>query len=511
MQVVPSPPSGPRVQRFSDFSASFSLRPRSKCQDIARGPPPSRTPGPFDAASGPAGDSSGSRRHADEHNGPRLRHLESARSSAPTLRVEHSTTNADAKTTNTRIDWKTRLSTRLARTARVGVAEWPVAAADAAATSSSGALRPLLLLRQRRIHRRHRPIGRKRRPVFCRACALATSGPRAFFPLVPASAPPPGDPPPPLVAADAPPRPAGPSARADVAAEEVAVKTPEAAEGFIEEYRKHPCLWNPDAADYMKHKPRFKAYEDIAKAMQYPGLDAASVRSKIKILRSCYISSRKQIASKAGTSTPHKPVDWFWAADSFLHDVIRLGFNEPDSINDEYRYLKQNFNTNDPTPDNRIYLELDDDQLMAIENGEMSIEEIAAKAEAAAASQQQRASIRQTPKPTPQRKPKNSNSAQTPARATPARQADKQVERKTQKKPSAEEKGEEVQSAESEPEDEFDVFGRCVAFQLKALPVDMALDLESQIHTLITKKRMDLLRKNKLHTHSQSDPAFAAV
>ncbi|BES87784.1 Alcohol dehydrogenase transcription factor Myb/SANT-like [Nesidiocoris tenuis] len=342
---------------------------------------------------------------------------------------------------------------------------------------------------------------------------------------------------------------------------------------FIEEYRKHPCLWNPDAADYMKHKPRFKAYEDIAKAMQYPGLDAASVRSKIKILRSCYISSRKQIASKAGTSTPHKPVDWFWAADSFLHDVIRLGFNEPDSINDEYRYLKQNFNTNDPnntdqaeiffgadmpvsstvevfdsahddiigeeitddaddetpsvnqnnavsikteaaeddTPDNRIYLELDDDQLMAIENGEMSIEEIAAKAEAAAASQQQRASIRQTPKPTPQRKPKNSNSAQTPARATPARQADKQVERKTQKKPSAEEKGEEIQSAESEPEDEFDVFGRCVAFQLKALPVDMALDLESQIHTLITKKRMDLLRKNKLHTHSQSDPAFAAV
>ncbi|KAF6206206.1 hypothetical protein GE061_017435 [Apolygus lucorum] len=36
------------------------------------------------------------------------------------------------------------------------------------------------------------------------------------------------------------------------------------------------------------------------RSMNYPGLDAASVRSKIKILRSCYISSRKQIASKAG-------------------------------------------------------------------------------------------------------------------------------------------------------------------------------------------------------------------
>ncbi|KAF6206515.1 hypothetical protein GE061_017748 [Apolygus lucorum] len=214
---------------------------------------------------------------------------------------------------------------------------------------------------------------------------------------------------------------------------------------FIEEYRKHPCLWDPGDPQYMKHAPRFRSYEEIARSMNYPGLDAASVRSKIKILRSCYISSRKQIASKAGTSTPHKPVDWFWAADSFLHDVIRLGFSEPKDIGNEYRYLKAQFDTpinqnssaseaeiyfgsdmpvsstvevieeqanyveeempqSQPVKpvnvktevveetrlgDNSIYLELDDEQLMAIENGEMSIEDVTARAEAAASQHQQ--------------------------------------------------------------------------------------------------------------------------
>ncbi|BES95910.1 Alcohol dehydrogenase transcription factor Myb/SANT-like [Nesidiocoris tenuis] len=247
-------------------------------------------------------------------------------------------------------------------------------------------------------------------------------------------------------------------------------------------YEKQSVLWDFDHVKYSNQAARLAAYKAMVKELKIPGINVRTVKKKIRTLRNRYSAKMLTLCQLKALNKPFPPLpNWFHVADSFLRDQTRLknpntlteslylppkskdapfkiprtggadyysdGPASADDVDDD---MDDTGKDNEDDNEESIYLELDDAQLMAIENGEMSIEEVAAKAEQAAKLQRRGG------------KPANDEHAD---------------------------------GSDDENSNEFDAFGRCVALQLKTLPLDAALELETQIHSLITKQRLAYLRQ----------------
>jgi hypothetical protein len=64
---------------------------------------------------------------------------------------------------------------------------------------------------------------------------------------------------------------------------------------FVEEYGKHPCLWDPENQEYKNKQSRDAALQKIVTAMDLEEFDISAARKKIRIIRSTYWNKRTKI------------------------------------------------------------------------------------------------------------------------------------------------------------------------------------------------------------------------
>ena len=92
---------------------------------------------------------------------------------------------------------------------------------------------------------------------------------------------------------------------------------------FVEEYYKHPCLWDATHRHYKDRDERSGAMSSIVSAMDINGFDISEARRKLKSIRTTYFMEKKKIAnsrrSGAGAARVYWPkLAWFNVADQFL-------------------------------------------------------------------------------------------------------------------------------------------------------------------------------------------------
>jgi hypothetical protein len=57
---------------------------------------------------------------------------------------------------------------------------------------------------------------------------------------------------------------------------------------FVQEYGKHPWLWDPENKEYKNKQSRDAALQNIVTAMDLEEFDISAARKKIRIVRSTY-------------------------------------------------------------------------------------------------------------------------------------------------------------------------------------------------------------------------------
>lgn len=93
---------------------------------------------------------------------------------------------------------------------------------------------------------------------------------------------------------------------------------------FVEEYHRHPCLWDTAHKHYKIRDKRTEAMSRIVSAMNIDGFDLQEARRKMKIIRSTYLLEKKKIfikSKRSGGGTAEgctSKLAWFSLADEFL-------------------------------------------------------------------------------------------------------------------------------------------------------------------------------------------------
>ncbi|XP_049876182.1 uncharacterized protein LOC126373875 [Pectinophora gossypiella] len=94
---------------------------------------------------------------------------------------------------------------------------------------------------------------------------------------------------------------------------------------FVRMYLKHECLWNPDHPSYKMRHVREKAYYAISsefKAATSKNLSVPEVKVKIKNLRTTYCQQVHKILQKSGPDSMYEPsLVWFHEMDRCLKHI----------------------------------------------------------------------------------------------------------------------------------------------------------------------------------------------
>ncbi|XP_075980325.1 uncharacterized protein LOC142979348 [Anticarsia gemmatalis] len=94
---------------------------------------------------------------------------------------------------------------------------------------------------------------------------------------------------------------------------------------FVKIYLRHECLWNPAHSGYKLRYQRGKAYTDISaefKAATMKSLSVPEVKMKIKNLRTTYVQQVHKILSKSSPDAIYEPsLVWFHEMDRCLKHI----------------------------------------------------------------------------------------------------------------------------------------------------------------------------------------------
>lgn len=93
---------------------------------------------------------------------------------------------------------------------------------------------------------------------------------------------------------------------------------------MIIEYEKREYLWNPVSEHYKNKKIREQGYIEIINALSLVDVSVKELKNKIKNIRSSYSVELKKIraARKAGAHAYRPSVTWFEHADRFLRAIV---------------------------------------------------------------------------------------------------------------------------------------------------------------------------------------------
>lgn len=93
----------------------------------------------------------------------------------------------------------------------------------------------------------------------------------------------------------------------------------------LEEYYRHPCLWDVSSTEYKNKDKRQAALDEMASILK---VTPEILKTKIHSIRNSYINEKNKIQrsmkSGARASEVHVPkLTWYTFADSFLGRVIQ--------------------------------------------------------------------------------------------------------------------------------------------------------------------------------------------
>ncbi|KAK7073341.1 hypothetical protein SK128_023261 [Halocaridina rubra] len=216
---------------------------------------------------------------------------------------------------------------------------------------------------------------------------------------------------------------------------------------FIYFYRLHDCLWNSKSEYYTNKTARQRAYMEIVEQMNIDSFDVRGVKVKIKNLRAHYFTERKKARIAIAIGNYYEPtVYWFREMDSFLkHTLTDMHQQQPEVITADSIY----------------------DSSCIYENGNGDMDED---------SLDKPLPVFHLPDGALRPKPKSKKTAS--------------------KKPSGTAPQKKKQSTNQPEQDEFEVFGRSVAAQLRKLSLSRAMTAQTRIQVILTEERLQDLESN---------------
>ncbi|CAH1976723.1 unnamed protein product [Acanthoscelides obtectus] len=233
---------------------------------------------------------------------------------------------------------------------------------------------------------------------------------------------------------------------------------------FVILYRNHECLWNPKSSQYKNNILRNNAYEDMIMKMNDPTLSLKSLKTKIKNLRSVYHNELKKIEhskrSGSGTAEVYNPsTSWFHEMHSFLGDT------------GDYRTSIE-LNVEDSSQDSQSSDPVSNSNPMTPQSVSLNV-----SSPSPSLTTEDRPQSRSSSNPSKRRKKGVLEEGSITCALDRLENLTSVINRPTEY-------------------DEFHYFAQNVAAQLRALPLYAALDLQTEIQTLLIAARRQHLYPN---------------
>ncbi|VVC86422.1 uncharacterized protein LOC126971007 [Leptidea sinapis] len=276
---------------------------------------------------------------------------------------------------------------------------------------------------------------------------------------------------------------------------------------MIIEYEKREYLWNPVSEHYKNKKVREQGYVEIINTLNLVDVTVKELKNKIKNIRSSYSVELKKIraARKAGAHAYRPSVTWFEHADRFLRAIVT-----PSSIDNSL-----------------LEIAMSDDSDVVQDLSERKSPEKKSPRKRRNSTRSSTPYVLNTPSPRPStpfginqtsfgilptsttapflNPPVGIATPLTTSLATIYPLPTKQ--KKTTDDRSDSEPQDLSQHSELGNENEFEMFGKLIASQLRKLPLSLALDTQLKIQTLVNAARIQAVYQQ----YSYSGPTQEAL
>ncbi|XP_053611223.1 uncharacterized protein LOC128675682 [Plodia interpunctella] len=224
---------------------------------------------------------------------------------------------------------------------------------------------------------------------------------------------------------------------------------------FVKLYLKHECLWNPSHSDYKLKYARNKAYEDIIsdfKIATNKTLTLIEVKMKIRALRTTYSQQVQKILQRSAPDSIYEPsLVWFNEMDQCLKHISPISrqshSNDSSEMNPQQIWLNH---------------ELQNGSL-----GETTTDPIVSQTDDEFDTEKQKESESSNRKSKFRRNKKKKNKPRNSIDSTDSISEQNDIQ-----------------------EDEFDVYGKYIATQLRQMSIQRALRVQLEIQNLVSEARI---------------------
>ncbi|KAJ8710044.1 hypothetical protein PYW07_009410 [Mythimna separata] len=261
---------------------------------------------------------------------------------------------------------------------------------------------------------------------------------------------------------------------------------------MIIEYEKREYLWNPVSEHYKNKKIREQGYIEIINALNLVDVTVKELKNKIKNIRSSYSVELKKIraARKAGAHAYRPSVTWFEHADRFLRAIVT-----PSSVDNSL-----------------LEIPASDDSDVVQDLSERKSPEKKSPRKRRSSTRSSTPYVLNTPSPrpgTPFGLSQGTFGILPPVTSAPFLNPPVGIATPlttslatiypvpTKQKKSNSDSGDHTdlpqdlsQHSENGNENEFEMFGKLIASQLRKLPLSLALDTQLKIQTLVNAARI---------------------
>ncbi|XP_014242661.1 uncharacterized protein LOC106662812 [Cimex lectularius] len=260
---------------------------------------------------------------------------------------------------------------------------------------------------------------------------------------------------------------------------------------FLELYEKYDCLWNHRLEEYKNKNVRANALASFVGEMGIAGLTVADLKNKIKTVRTMYKKENSLIykSKKSGASPEELYVPklfWYKRADMFLNGVTTSKDTSSNLNVPLHNGAESKSTHNEEENSDEIEFTASTSSSLITKNGTQEKKRLAGNSETAnpfTTKQLKRANVFRAPN-IHKRKMINENISTISAA----------IEKL-------------VQSSKSEADDEFEIFGKYVAVQIKQMPLYDAIICQEEVQTLIREKRLEILSRTQYVDPKTLSPA----
>ncbi|XP_037828185.1 uncharacterized protein LOC119616091 isoform X2 [Lucilia sericata] len=269
---------------------------------------------------------------------------------------------------------------------------------------------------------------------------------------------------------------------------------------LIHHYKQYDCLWNFNSPDYKNKSSKQEAWSEIANYFQK---DVNEVKRKVKYLRTAYVAEKKKVEAsrKSGNNTPYKPSLFYYKDLNFLEDVVVWR-----KFGNEVEHNELEFITAEAVEDEELLKYVNQEEE---EDVDLKQPGINCKTETY---------IDAEPESSPPRQIRN-----TPKISHPRTIAARPLKRKISPEAKLNRSTSSIVStlpptgSNSQCKNLYISFGKTISLQLQQLPLDVAIETMSEIHTMLTKNTLEHFRSTAIpnghdsYTQSESEDSCSEL